>query len=247
MVERDDRAPVASFVSRGTFTAGDRVALDDDAAQHARVRRLRPGSRVRLLNGAGLIASGELAEVDKRGVLVAVERVVEASRPTPLEVIVPVADRDRMLLAAEKVVELRATAWRPVYFARSRSVSPRGDGEKFGEKVRARMRAALEQCGGGWLPDVHAAMEWPAAVEAVPSAWTRLLMDEQGASLSTMVGNSPIAIAVGPEGGIEAAERATAERAGWRLASLGDGTLRFETAIISATAVVRALQLSARS
>jgi 16S rRNA (uracil1498-N3)-methyltransferase len=164
-----------------------------------------------------------------------------------LEVIVPVADRDRMLLAAEKVVELQATAWRPAYFARSRSVSPRGEGEKFGARVRARMRAALEQSGGSWLPDVHVEVDWPDAAEAVPRAWTRLLMDAAGASLSSIAGNSPTAIAVGPEGGLEDTERTRAERAGWRLASLGAGTLRFETAIIAAAAVIRALQFSARS
>jgi 16S rRNA (uracil1498-N3)-methyltransferase len=247
MVERDDRAPVATFLSRGSFAPGERVALDDDAVQHARVRRLRPGSRVRLLNGRGLMAWGALSEIGPRGALVDVERVVESARPTPLEVIVPVADRDRMLLAAEKVVELQATGWRPAYFARSRSVSTRGEGEKFGAKVQARMRAALEQSGGSWLPDVHVEVEWLVAADAVPRAWTRLLMDAMGTSLSTIAGNSPTAIAVGPEGGLEESERAAAERAGWRLASLGEGTLRFETAIISATAVIRALQFSGRS
>jgi 16S rRNA (uracil1498-N3)-methyltransferase len=247
MVERDDRAPVATFVSPGTFASGDRVALDDDAVQHARVRRLRSGSRVRLLNGRGATAWGELAEIGQRGALVDVERVVEATRPTPLEVIVPVADRDRMLLAAEKVVELQATAWRPVFFARSRSVSPRGEGEKFRARVRARMRAALEQSGGSWLPDIHVEVDWPDAAAAVPRAWTRLVMDAAGASLSSIAGASPTAIAVGPEGGLEDAERTEAERAGWRLASLGAGTLRFETAIIAAAAVIRALQYSARS
>ena len=39
-------------------------------------------------------------------------------------------------------------------FGVRRSVSPRGEGPAFGEKVRARMLSALEQSGGAWLPTI---------------------------------------------------------------------------------------------
>jgi 16S rRNA (uracil1498-N3)-methyltransferase len=247
VVERDDRAAVASFVTAKPFVAGERLALDDGAAQHVRVRRLDVGSRVRLLDGAGLVGWGRLAEVGKRSVIVEVARVAGAPKPAPLEVIVPIADRDRMLLAAEKCVELQITGWRPAYFARSRSVSPRGEGEGFHEKVRARMRSALEQSGGSWLPEIHRAVEWAGAMDGIPVAWTRVLLDVGGVPLSTLAGGSPLAIAVGPEGGLEAQEKSAAEQRGWRIASIGGSTLRFETALIAGVAIVRALQPTARS
>lgn len=247
MVERDDRAPVASFVTAKPFVAGERFALDDGAAQHVRVRRLDVGSRVRVLDGAGLVGWGTLAEVGKRGVVVDLARVAGTPRPAPLEVIVPIADRDRMLLAAEKAVELQITGWRPAYFSRSRSVSPRGEGEGFRDKVRARMRSALEQSGGSWLPETHHDVEWADAMTAVPVAWTRVLLDVGGAPLPTLAGDGPLAIAVGPEGGLEAQEKSAAEQLGWRLASIGASTLRFETALIAAVAIVRALQPTVRS
>jgi 16S rRNA (uracil1498-N3)-methyltransferase len=52
----------------------------------------------------------------------------------------------------------------------------------------------------------------------------------------------PTAIAVGPEGGFEAEERDAFAVAGWRAASLGATTLRFETAGVAAAAIVRAAQ-----
>jgi 16S rRNA (uracil1498-N3)-methyltransferase len=109
------------------------------------------------------------------------------------------------------------------------------------------MRSALEQSGGAWLPETHPEVEWPAAMDAVPAAWTRILLDAGGAPLPTLVGQGPLAIAAGPEGGLEVPERSAAEQRGWRLASIGGSTLRFETALIAAVAIVRALQPTARS
>jgi 16S rRNA (uracil1498-N3)-methyltransferase len=178
---------------------------------------------------------------------VSVEGVTHVPRPTPLEVIVPVADRDRMLLAAEKCVELQVTAWRPVYFARSRSVSSRGEGPKFREKVRARMRSALEQCGAAWMPAIEDETEGSAALQTAAGEWSRFLLDAGGKALAGLVASVPTVIAVGPEGGLEPEEFAVAQECGWVFASLGSTTLRFETAVIAAASVIRATQLTERS
>jgi 16S rRNA (uracil1498-N3)-methyltransferase len=53
--------------------------------------------------------------------------------------------------------------------------------------------------------------------------------------------HAPVAIALGPEGGLEDEERARFAAAHWRTASLGDNVLRFETAGIAALALVRSL------
>lgn len=242
MVERNHRPPVASFFMAGALVAGDHVALESSAATHARVRRLEAGDAIRLLDGRGRIAYGALANVTKREVTATVQRVVQVPRHVALEVIVPIADRDRMLLAAEKCVELQVTGWRPAYFARSRSVSPRGEGRKFREKVVARMQSALEQSGGAWMPDVHDDADARDAIRAAPDSWNRVLLDSSGESLARLVSNEPTIIAVGPEGGIEQHEIDAAKSDGWSLASLGATTLRFETAVIAAAAVVRAAQ-----
>ena len=51
---------------------------------------------------------------------------------------------------------------------------------------------------------------------------------------------APVLLMIGPEGGYDADELATLRRVGWTTASLGDLTLRFETAAVAAVAVARA-------
>lgn len=222
------------------------IELDGGPAQHARVRRVEAGDPIRLVDGAGTVGRGSVESLTKHGMALRVQQVDQHPRPATLELVLPVADRDRMLLAAEKCVELQVTAWRPAYFARSRSVSPRGEGDKFHEKVRARMQSALEQSGGAWLPSMHPEAELHDVLGAV-TVDERVLLDSSGTPLPLVDWQRAMAILIGPEGGLEDQEIEAARRAGWRSTTLGASTLRFETAIIAAAAVVRAAQLSARS
>jgi 16S rRNA (uracil1498-N3)-methyltransferase len=247
VVERRDDAVITLFWDGGPLVAGTDARLGAEPAHHARVRRAAPGDPIRLLDGAGMVAQGTVTSLAKDEISVAVENVVMIAAPTILEVLVPVADRDRMLLAAEKCAELQVTAWRPVFFARSRSVSPRGEGPKFREKVRARMQAALEQSGGAWLPAIADDADAATALRDTSPHLSRFLLDADGEPLIVGVASVPTAIAVGPEGGFERAERDLARESGWRIASLGSTTLRFETAVIAAAAVIRATQLTQRS
>jgi 16S rRNA (uracil1498-N3)-methyltransferase len=156
-----------------------------------------------------------------------------------VHLLVPVADRDRMLWLAEKCAELAITTWQPVIFARSRSVVPRGEGDAFAAKVRARMVAALEQSGGAWLPEIRRELSLEEAVARV-STRGRYLLDRGAQPLDATEAAEGAAVAFGPEGGIEPEERALLEHLGWRRAALAPTTLRFETAGTAAVAVLRA-------
>lgn len=246
-MERLDQSGVASFFWSQRVAVGETATLTGALLQHLRVRRVRAGDPVRLVDGLGTVASGSVGEAGKTRVTVTIATVEQQPRPVPLEALVPVADRERMLWAAEKCVELQVTSWRPVMFARSRSVSRRGEGTKFAERIQARMRGALEQSGGAWLPEVYAVAEFAEALQAVPTAYARLLLDAAGSPAAALCGSGPTALAVGPEGGMERRETESALALGWRAASLGSNMLRFETAIIAGAAVVRAAQLPARS
>lgn len=250
MVERDDRSGIASFFCDAALDAGERVTLDDSAAQHVRVRRLRAGTNVQLLNGRGRIAVANLATVERRAVAAVVERVSDVPRPVPLAVVVPIADRDRMLLAAEKCVELQVTAWQPALFARSVSVATRGEGPRFRDRLRSRMRSALEQSGNAWLPDVRDEASWADVSGAPADDGRRVVLDASGEPLAPLLGgraaDGPTTLAVGPEGGLEQREIEDATRHGWRVAALVASTLRFETALVAGVAIVRAAQLHPR-
>ncbi|MFL5607696.1 MAG: RsmE family RNA methyltransferase [Gemmatimonadaceae bacterium] len=243
MVERADRAAVSTFYAPGVW--GARAELDEAAAHHAGVKRLAIGDPVRLTSGDGRRSAGHVAALAKRKLIIALDGPVERVAPLPrVELWAPVGDRDRMLLLAEKAVELGASAWRPIVYRRSRSVNPRGEGDAFREKLRLRMISALEQSGSAWLPASEPEAPLDAAL-AAGRAVDGILLDAGGAPLGALDGGlrAPIAIALGPEGGLDLDERAAFVAAGWRPASLGANVLRFETAGIAALAVVRSLMI----
>ena len=247
MVERTDRAPVATFFAAGTLTVGGTVRLSEEAAHHIRVARVGIGDCVALRDGAGGAALGTLVKISKSSALVDITETSELARPAPIHLLAPIADRDRMLWLAEKATELAVTSWRPVVWRRSKSVSPRGEGPTFQAKVRARMTSALIQSGGGWLPDVFPDSTIERAVAATPLG-TRLLLAKDGEPMVGVPMRTPITIALGPEGGMEQSERDAFIGAAFLPVKLGESTLRFETAGVAAIAIAAAsLALSRQS
>ena len=238
-MERVDRPTVATFYAAEPLAPGAAVTLGEDAAHHIRVLRLAPGERVALTDGAGHRASGTLIRVAKGHAVVDVAEVRQYDPLPPVHALVPVADRERMLWLAEKCVELGASSWRPVLWRRSRSVAPRGEGTTFQGRVRARMTAALAQSEGAWLAQAYPDATLERALAAAPAGGTRVLMDADGAPILSLPLVAPVTIAVGPEGGLERAERDQLRDAGFAPASLGGHILRFETAAVAALAVVR--------
>ena len=247
MVECTDRAAVATFFAADTLTVGATITLSEEAAHHIRVARVGIGECVALRDGAGRAAVGTLVKISKSSALVDISETSELSRPAPIHLLAPVADRERMLWLAEKVTEMAVTSWRPVVWRRSKSVSPRGEGPTFQAKVRARMTSALIQSGGGWLPDVFPESTVERAVAAAPLG-TRLLLAKDGEPIVGVPMRTPITIALGPEGGMEQSERDTFIGAAFLPVKLGDSTLRFETAGVAAVAIAAAsLVLSRQS
>lgn len=242
-MERHDRPAVACFYAEGALDAGARVSLGHRAAHHANVRRIELGDAVAITNGGGSIGRGQVARLVKGEMEVVMERVDEFVAPSEIRLCAPVADRDRMLWAAEKATELGISSWQSVRFRRSSSVSPRGEGPAFGEKLRARMIGALEQSFGAWLPRILPDGP-PSDVDA--GDCRRLVLDASGEPILDLLSSrdSSLAILVGPEGGIESDELERLVGTGWRPASLGPSTLRFETAAMSAVAVIRAVHAS---
>ena len=240
-MERDDLASLAGFFSRdATLVPGSTITLGEDAAHHARVRRLEPGERVYIADGAGTIAVGSMGGVGKKEIAIDVGQVTRVARPRAVHLLVPIADRDRMLWCAEKCTELGASSWRPVMWHRSRSVSPRGEGGAFRERVVARMRSALIQAHSAWLPEVPDDATLDRALETLPETGSRFVLDASGDAIAAARMVPPVTLAIGPEGGFEPDELERLRGARFRAVSLGANVLRFETAAVSALAIARA-------
>ena len=230
-----------TFVTNEPFIEGSTYSLGDDDVRHLRVLRLTVGATLGLRDGAGLVGRGTLVRFAKGQAQVEVEHVESRVAPPDVHLMVPVADRERLLWLAEKAGEFACTSWRPVLWRRSRSVAPRGEGPAFQAKVRARMASALAQSQGAWLPQMFPEANLERALLAAPPG-DRIVLDADGEPL---IGSNsarlipPVVIAIGPEGGIEDDELAMVIAAGFRTASIGPGILRFETAGVAALSIVR--------
>lgn len=246
-MERDDRAPVATFFADSPIVASAITTLGESAAHHARVRRLDVADVVRLTDGRGHIGTGTINAIRRGAIDVAVERVGNIDRPSPIHLRVPVGDRDRMLWLAEKATELGIATWQAVRFRRSASVSPRGEGQAFAEKVRARMISAIEQSGGAWLPEIKPDVSIDAL--QLGRGESAFVLDLDGSPLiaaATVANAGQPVVIFGPEGGIEPDELERLTANGWQQVSLGPTTLRFETAGVAAVAILRAMQLGGK-
>ena len=239
-MERDRRPGLTHFFSGTPLLLPGALVLGEDAAHHARVKRLAVGAPVTVRDGAGTQASGTIVRMAKQHL------EVEISAPTcppplaPVHLLVPVADKDRMLLLAEKATELGVSTWRPVLWRRSRSVAGRGEGTMFAQKVEARMIGAMLQSEGAWLPQRFMESNAERALAALPSEGTRLVLDPEGDPIAGVPLQAPVVLAVGPEGGFEDDETGRLVEAGFRRVSLAGGILRMETAAIVGLGIVRA-------
>lgn len=256
---------VPTFVAGGPFVPGQPVTLGEDEVRHMRVRRIDVGATVALVDGQGARATGLVVRVVKRNATVEVHAASVESAPRGVHLLLPVADKERMLMLAEKATELGASSWRPVIFRRSRSVTARGEGPMFTQKVVARMTGALEQSGSAWLPMIFPDATIERAIAAAPEG-LRVVLDAGAPSLARVLrdafavappgsafsaspadgaeastGHVPVIVVVGPEGGIEADELDQLVAAGFVRASIGGSILRFETAAVAALGVVQSL------
>jgi len=156
----------------------------------------------------------------------------DSSRELSLIVASPKPERASWLV--EKATELGVT--RIAWLQCSRSA------RRFSDSVLARHGriaiAALEQCGGATLPVVSGPHEWSelGGLLGVLDRWWTL--DTAGApggvaeSDVAFAGARALGLVIGPEGGWSDAERAELEALGGAFWSLGERTLRVETAAV---------------
>ncbi|MEL0027548.1 MAG: 16S rRNA (uracil(1498)-N(3))-methyltransferase, partial [Perlucidibaca sp.] len=150
---------------------------------------------------------------------------------------------DRLDYALQKAVELGVSE---ITLLSSERCELRLRGEERADKKLAHwqrvMIGACEQSGRDTLPLLHGPMEvgeWQQAV-AAEQKWVLAPAVSGGPSASADKPAS-VALLIGPEGGLSAAEISAAQTAGFNPWQLGPRVLRTETAPVAALAVLQAL------
>jgi 16S rRNA (uracil1498-N3)-methyltransferase len=230
-----------------TLATGARVALAGPAAAHVRrVLRLEAGDALTLFNGDGLDYPSRIASSGRDAVEVEVLGTAAARAESPLAItlVQGIARAERMDLVVQKATELGVAAIVPVVTARSVVRLDAGNRDRKTAHWRAIAIAACEQCGRAKIPAIAEAGSLASRVGVPSGSRLRILLslDAEASIALAAAGATEIELLVGPEGGLEDAERRAALDAGYRGCRLGPRVLRSETAAIAAIAVLQAIR-----
>ena len=150
---------------------------------------------------------------------------------------------DKLEWVLQKATELGVSAVWPVVTARS-VARPRADalGTRHTRWQRI-VEEAARQSGRADVPEVTVLRALDEAVRTLPAGVRLLVLDEEERSerLGRAAGDGPVALVVGPEGGLGREEVDALRAAGGVPVSLGPLVLRTETAGLAALAVLRHL------
>lgn len=214
------------------------VALAGPRFHHlVRVLRVQAGDALELFDGRGTAFPAKVERLEADAATLAVGE----GRPQPvapaLTVVQALPKADKLEWVLQKGTELGASRFALAF---SERCVVKASGREDAKVARWQKIAdeAARQCGRSDVPEVLAPLPLAEAVRALPEGTKVLVLDEEETerSLSSAaVEPGPLALVVGPEGGLSRAEvqalRATS-------VTLGRRVLRTETAAIAALAVL---------
>jgi len=237
---------ISRFYCPIPLQTGRTVTLPDEAAHHAlRVLRLRSGDAVLVFDGRGGEYSGRVTETSPvfRLALTAWHDV-ERETTVALTLAQALPSGDKMDWVVQKAVELGVTAIQPLQ-------SKRGVVRLAGERAEKRRNhwqqvaiAACEQSGRNRVPEIAPLFDLPHYLARPPGDnETRLLLSPHAdLSLSDLPRpTGAVTLLIGPEGGFDEQEEATALAVGFLAVRMGPRVLRTETAGLAALAALLAM------
>jgi len=224
-------------------TVGGEVLVDGPEGHHAvTVRRLRPGERVVVADGAGGGVRGEVVDATRAGLRVRVTEVLdEPVPPVRLVVAQALAKGDRAELAVEMLTEVGVTELVPWQASRSVARWSADRVERGVSRWRSTAREAAKQSRRLRVPAVTEPLGTRALVERLAAADLALVLHEDATDPIASVplpAAGEVVVVVGPEGGISPEELEAFAAAGARTVRVGDHVLRTSTAGVVALAAL---------
>jgi 16S rRNA (uracil1498-N3)-methyltransferase len=216
-----------------------RQRLGAGEAKHlSRVCRLGVGDVVEVFDGQGGATRSEVIGLGDDWVDLIVVGTPPGERlsPFPLTLASAVPKGDRFDWLVEKATELGVERLIPIVTEHS-VVEP--GGAKLA-RLRRSIIEASKQCGRNRLMVLEAPVRWSNLAKSAAGS-LKFLADRDGRPAQRVAiirRSEAVILAVGPEGGFSASERAAAERAGWSRMCLSAHTLRIETACLAGCATL---------
>ena len=245
------------FVEAPLAAGGEVVLAAEPANYLVNVLRLDEGARLLVFNGRDGEWLAEIAQVRKRACTLRVVELARAQQGGPdLDYLFAPLKRARLDYMVQKATELGVARLRPVLT--QRTIAERVNGER----MRANVIEAAEQCGILRVPEVAEPMKldkvlagWDAGQDRSEGvsqegryAGRRLILADEAAevasplaALAAIPRGTPLAVLIGPEGGFAPAERAALLSKPYVTPlSLGPRIMRADTAAVAVLALVNA-------
>jgi len=230
-----------------TLTTGISVTLTSGAATHVgKSLRLVDNDELHLFNGDGFDYRGRITRTGRNKIVVAIDERVPCmtESPLPITLLQGVCRNPRMDILIQKSTELGVHRIVPISCQRSVARIEAARASRKTEHWRKIAISACEQCGRASIPTVEPPCK-PADAFAkyVPADASKLLPDPAGRHeiRAELRPNQPVALLIGPEGGLTDEEIAAAKDAGFKTVRLGPRILRTETAPITALSIIQFL------
>lgn len=245
----EKRPPRHRFFVETPLAVGETHRFDALAHQLAVVLRLKAGDAITLINGDGYEYLTTLTELSSRRAAGQVQerRATNADPQIDLTLYQCSLKQDKFEWVLQKATELGVTRIAPVLSQRS-VVRPLAALAAKRTRWSAILREATEQCGRTRPPVLLEAIEL-SAIELPEGAVGFLAWEEAGEDAPTLGRATatlcttgpqplpPLALLIGPEGGLTSDEVERLAARGWRIVTLGSRILRAETAALAAVAI----------
>ncbi|MFP4127521.1 MAG: 16S rRNA (uracil(1498)-N(3))-methyltransferase [Desulfonatronovibrio sp.] len=212
------------------------ILTDAEAHHLARVLRVKPGQKVRLINGQGQTGLFTVQEISKRQVSLSVEET--RTWPEPLSKVYLALAWNKSFRRSwllEKAVELGV--WKIILWQARHSQGRTKDAVQ--DNWQAKMIAGAKQCENPWLPGlefIHGGID-ELIDRSKDLNFKILLWEEENRSMlmDYYQRHRPEEkiIVVGPEGGLAQEEVNSLTESGFTSLSLGPRVLRWETAALA--------------
>jgi 16S rRNA (uracil1498-N3)-methyltransferase len=223
--------------------------LDQEEMHHlVRVRRVRVGETVEILNGRGHVGKARVDSVDKRFAQMALESVDYVPEPRlQVHLLVALPKGKTFPALLHKAVELGASAITPLVTDHVEVAPSRADEKR--EHWEAVLVEALKQSGNPWMPELHAPVDLKDYLnrEDERQLLCAALQPDAQPLWKVLRGalqpDGLIDVFVGPEGDFSDVEYTHLRESGCLFCSLGPLVLKVETA---ASLVMGTLQVWAQ-
>lgn len=233
---------LSRFFIDAPLSLGSHELPEAQAHYIGRVLRLNAGAAVQLFDGSGIEFIGEITEVDKKQVRVALSEQIAGQPESPLRIHLGqgLSRGERMDWAIQKATELGVSEITPIVSARCEVRLKDERADKRLAHWRQIAISACEQSGRSSVPMIQPPMALTDWLQQ-SSAELKLVLHPVAQALSSHNKPASLAFLIGPEGGLNDSEVAQAQAAGFLAARLGPRVLRTETAPVVALSIAQQL------